>query len=106
LAKYWLSECTEKHQACQRDGVGRVIPARYIRIKTAENGELDIHLHVTSDEDHGRQYCVLSHCWGGATDILILKSSNIEDLKGSIDKSTLAKSFQDAITFTHAMGIQ
>jgi hypothetical protein len=61
---------------------------------------------LTTDEDIARLYCALSHCWGGASDILILKKSNIEELMVKIDSAALAKSFQDAITIAHALGIE
>ena len=53
----------------------RLIPARYISIDNAEDGELKLKLHITSEEDRSAQYCAaLSHCWGGVTDVLTLNS--------------------------------
>ena len=54
----------------------RLIPARYISIDNAEDGELKLKLQITSEEDRSAQYCALSHCWGGVTDVLTLNSVN------------------------------
>jgi hypothetical protein len=84
-----------------------LIAARYIKIREPSGGTgIETQLHSTTDEDVGRPYCALSHCWGRASDILILKTSNIEELMVKIDSAALAKSFQDAITITHALGIE
>jgi hypothetical protein len=107
LAKYWVSECTEKHQTCRIQGETSIIAARYIKIREPSGGTgVETQLHLTTDEDIVRPYCALSHCWGGASDILILKTSNIKELMVMIDSTALAKSFQDAITITHALGIE
>jgi hypothetical protein len=89
----------------QRDS--SLIAARYIKISKSSGGSgIEIKLYLTTDDDIGRPYCALSHCWGGASDILILRTSNIEELKVGIDIETLAKSFRDAVTITHAIGIE
>ncbi len=107
LAKYWIFECAQKHHDCRRQRAERLIAARYIRIEYTEDGELKLKLklYTTSEEDRSVQYCALSHCWGGVTDILTLNSANIEDLKSHIDIRLLANSFKDAITLTKTLGI-
>lgn len=47
----------------------------------------------------------MSHCWGGAEDILTVTSENQATLMIHISLETLPKSFRDAVTITHALGI-
>ncbi len=80
--------------------------ARFIRVSRTERDEISIRLHSVSNEDRDIPYCALSHCWGGATDILVLKSSNLKALEREIDMRLLAKTFQNAIALTHALEIE
>ncbi|KAG7294049.1 hypothetical protein NEMBOFW57_004111 [Staphylotrichum longicolle] len=107
LAKSWLDQCTTKHSICRRTAQNKLLPARFIQILQGENGDFKPRLYATSEHDQNVPYCALSHCWGGVTDIPLLKWSTISDftLEG-ISFSSLPKSFQDAVTMTHALGIQ
>ena len=51
-------------------------------------------------------YFALSHCWGGATDILTLQRDNIDELSKSISVAKLPKSFQHAIKVVALLGGQ
>jgi hypothetical protein len=51
------------------------------------------------------KYVCLSHCWGRAYHITTT-SSTIRDRKAGIGWNELAKTFQDAITFTRRLGIR
>lgn len=51
------------------------------------------------------RYCALSHCWGGANDILILICRNISDLEQNIPCHLLPRTFQDAVVITRSLRI-
>ncbi|KAK4154088.1 heterokaryon incompatibility protein-domain-containing protein [Chaetomidium leptoderma] len=106
LAKSWLSECTEKHQKCRRNATNKLLPARFIQFDQEPSGQLQTRLYATTDSDQNVPYCALSHCWGGVTNIPLLKSSNIGEFMAGIDFASLPKSFRDAVIMAHTLGIE
>jgi hypothetical protein len=99
LAKFWLSGCLEHHVHC-RNSSTTFVPKRLISIDYPS-----VRLRLTNVEDTCLQYCALSHCWGGATDILNLTTENLESFLTNISLNDLPKSFRDAITVTNALGV-
>lgn len=104
LARYWLDQCLAKHVKC-RESKPNHIPTRLLCLDSAGDTGC-VRLYKTTDEDIGLGYCTLSHCWGGATDILTLTSQNITSLFNSIKIEHLPKTFRDAIEVTKALGLE
>lgn len=94
----WLQDCVEMHESCSsnRDGA---LPDRVLQIDGPEH----VKLHITSNER--LPYVCLSHCWG-SQEILITTSANLDQHKMGISWGKLPKTFQDAISFTHKLGIK
>ncbi len=104
LAKSWLSLCISEHELCNRIEVDPFVPARFVDVGS-EDGTDPIRVHVIAIEDLGTLYCALSHCWGGATNVLAVDSSNLERLQHRIDPSVLVKTFLDAVTVVRRLGV-
>jgi hypothetical protein len=69
---------------------------------TSRSGNLGIKL-IESKGQLGK-YAALSHCWG-KKQLLTSTKANLELRKAGIDWKTLLKTFQDAITSSHALGL-
>jgi hypothetical protein len=102
LARFWINECLRKHRRCHREGQA-FTPSRLIHVGS-QDCRVPIHLCLNTDSSKGLIYCTLSHCWGGAKDILKLLSNNFERLREGISYTTLPKTFQDTITITRWLG--
>ena len=100
LTKFWLSECLTYHSHCQLPETS-FTPKRLIAIDYPS-----IRLHLTQSEGLSPQYCALSHCWGGAADIPVLNTENLESRLAGISVDDLPKSFKDAIRITHSIGLR
>jgi len=59
-----------------------------------------------SDRSQYIKYCCLSHCWGGVTDIPLLKNDTLNSFLSGIDITTLPWTFQDAILVTRQLHIR
>lgn len=99
IARTWMEKCLTKHRKC---GVPQTshLPKRTIFVGSSNN---DIYL-----SDNGNAsgiYLCLSHCWGRFQP-LTTTSSNLRDHHSQIPWSSLPKTFQDAISFTRALGIK
>jgi hypothetical protein len=103
LARYWLDQCSAKHVKC-RESRSDHIPTRLLCLDSADDTGC-VRLYKTSCEDAGLGYCTLSHCWGGANDILTLTTQNISSLSNSIKIEHLPRTFRDAITVTKTLGL-
>jgi hypothetical protein len=63
-----------------------------------------VRVDVSAKGDQKIAYFALSHCWGGAEDILTLRRDNISELSNSIPIAGLARTFQDAIKIVASLG--
>ncbi|KAL2689150.1 hypothetical protein Neosp_003202 [[Neocosmospora] mangrovei] len=81
------------------------LPTRLLDILAGDGGS--IKLHETREEEKD-MYIALSHCWGpnGLPDEAKTTNATKEDRKRGIRIDDLPKSFQDAITICHALGIR
>lgn len=102
LAKFWLDECCSKHSCCLPKSTDTKPPTRLLFLGADRSS---MRLQMTSPDDGGIRYCALSHCWGGATDILTLKQSNIDQLCSRVEYQDLPRTFQDATDAARAVGI-
>jgi hypothetical protein len=103
LARDWLKLCSSKHFECnKRDS--KFAPTRLLYVGT-ETENSSLHLHVTQRRKKQLKYCCLSHCWGGVSDIPLLKQDTIAQFRKGIDITSLPRSFQDAILITRQLEI-
>lgn len=101
LAKTWLQNC-EKHEKCndvQYDN--SFLPTRLIHIGKGRMPHLAQGADISSDFT----YFTLSHCWGESIP-LTLQTHNLTAMRLEIPFRTLPRTFQDAIIFTRAMGVE
>lgn len=99
LIRHWHSDCLARHKLCQKPRVD-FAPKRLIKIEDS-----NVRLYLANVEEACPQYCALSHCWGGATDIMVLTRENLDSLLTGIPVLQLPKTFQDAITVTQAIEV-
>jgi hypothetical protein len=97
LAKEWLHQCEQHHTICPSVG-DQTLPTRL----------LDLSQHkvrlVESQGGQGR-YVALSYCWGRPElEVLRTYAHNLQQHLEDIPFQKLAKTFQDAITVTRALG--
>ncbi|KAK0645792.1 heterokaryon incompatibility protein-domain-containing protein [Cercophora newfieldiana] len=102
LARGWLDQCSTGHGCCQRRDPD-FVPTRLLDV-----GGPSIHLTLTNSGDRSTytKYCCLSHCWGGVTDIPLLKTDTLQSFVSEIDINTLPRTFQDAILITRQLHIR
>jgi hypothetical protein len=94
----WLNDCLNTHEKCQFKS-GSQLPTRIVRIK----GPTSVSLFETEHEI--AEYACLSYCWGKES-FIQTTTSNREQHLINISWLELPKTFQDAISFTHALGIR
>ncbi|KAK0609441.1 heterokaryon incompatibility protein-domain-containing protein [Immersiella caudata] len=102
LARGWLDQCSTRHASCRRRDPN-FVPTRLLDVSGST-----IRLTLTNPSDPIRytNYCCLSHCWGGVTDIPLLKTDTLTSFLSKIDITTLPRTFQDAILITRQLHIQ
>ena len=112
MAKGWIAECVERHAECRR--VVSSSPEPELPTRVIEIGAGTLRLLQTNGQ-RGK-WAALSHRWGTMSwkdkvfnrksPIMTLLSTNNERLQQSIDPEHLTKTFQDAITVTHTLGLR
>jgi hypothetical protein len=102
LARGWLDQCSTRHGSCGRRDPN-FVPTRLLDV-----GGPAICLTLTNPSDRSQfiKYCCLSHCWGGVTDIPLLKTDTLNSFLSGIDITTLPRTFQDAILITRQLHIR
>lgn len=118
LARQWLGDCLTNHSKCgghcitQTNGDGMAtpwLPTRLLEVGPKNSPTVRIVLSkdlLTSDA--APSYAALSHCWGGADDILKLKRENMGQLfqpHAVKVQDDLPKTFQDAIAICRELDI-
>ncbi|KAI8680665.1 hypothetical protein LRP88_04550 [Fusarium phalaenopsidis] len=104
LIRYWISECAQ-HPACAPPSFYTRLPTRLLDIPAGDGG--CIKLYETHEEEKD-MYIALSHCWGpkGLPDEAKTTNATRDYRKRGIRIEVLPKSFQDAITICHALGVR
>jgi hypothetical protein len=87
-----------QHDSCNR-AVQDILPTRLLQIK----GPKEVRLHCTRNETD--PYACLSYCWG-TNPFIRTTSSTLHQYQSNIQWTELPKTFQDAISFTHRLGIR
>ncbi|KAJ9639921.1 hypothetical protein H2199_006154 [Coniosporium tulheliwenetii] len=107
---HWLEDCTANHVRCkerisrmQGEMAERTLPTRLLEVEMTEE-EPRVFLRETKDLPSDTRYMTLSHCWGGALKLRLLKEL-YQQFTEAIPFSRLPQTFQDAIDFTGALGV-
>lgn len=96
--RLWLDECLSTHKQC-RSQISSQLPTRVLSIK----GPTTVSLY--QPEHEMAEYVCLSHCWGTAS-FLQTTERNLEHHLIQVPWAELPKTFQDAVSFTYALGIR
>jgi hypothetical protein len=102
LARFWLQECRLKHPHCAQNATS-IMPSRLLFIGDLESTG---GLRLIETEGQQKQHSCLSHCWGGARNVLQLTSLNQERLGQKITLHQLPQSFQDAVLISRALALE
>ena len=100
----WIRDCDSNHQCYPQDD--NFLPTRLLSIKDTYTGVIRL---VDNGEVHtrSRHYAALSHRWGSPereTNFCTYRS-NIESLKQGILVANLPRTFQDAVSVAHGLGL-
>jgi hypothetical protein len=97
----WLLGCVRNHPRCLRTDATD-LPRRLIDVGPPDGSQIPrLHVRRWWHKEKDTRYAILSHCWGQS----VPKSSkltlqNMRSSHRTIDMSTLARNFQDAILIT------
>jgi hypothetical protein len=99
--------CNEKHAVCKSVlSKESWYPTRLVDLQPPKHqNDGHVRLVLSIEDKVNSPYVSLSHCWGGA-DILKLMKTTIKTFRQRISLSDLPKTFVDAITATRALGIR
>lgn len=81
-----------------------MLPTRLLLIESTQ-GNPKVSLRETKNLDVNTRYATLSHCWGRSPIIKLLTEVHEQFVEG-IGFDLLPKTFQDAVIFTSALGLQ
>jgi hypothetical protein len=107
----WISTCVNEHEECkaavhQIRGTShqQQLPTRLLRLKRGKRHPL-LCVCETQHLDPSTRYVTLSHCWGVSqpTKLLI---TNYTDFMQQVEFNSLPRTFQDAVAFSIAVGVE
>lgn len=98
LGRSWLYQCVHGHADC-RQSTDPYLPTRVLRIE----GTRRVKLYSPTDEMAA--YACLGYCWGSQPFIQTTTSTFEEHLAG-IAWEKLPQTIQDAVDFTHGLGLK
>ncbi|KAI0184990.1 heterokaryon incompatibility protein-domain-containing protein [Xylaria flabelliformis] len=101
VVESWITGCVDGHDECQ--GKEEMdLPSRFLDI--GEN-ESDIIRVASSTSGQKGIYACLSHCWGGKTSCMLIKSTK-KQFSESIPRSVMPRVFLEAIGVCQRLGIK
>ena len=101
LARYWLSECLQKHDECgSQNTQPQKYPSRLLKIE----GDL-VRVVRTLDTPITEPYATLSHCWGREP-FAVLRENTFSMLEGGVRVDTFLPTFRDAILVAQQLHIR
>ena len=113
-AMQWMRSCQSHHEACKISEQA-ALPSRVLDLGAPSDNRLSpasayenpipVNLVETKGTMTGRYMC-LSHCWGNVRPACITNKQSLEANKAGISWETIPKTFQDAITFAHRIGVR
>jgi hypothetical protein len=99
LIKGWYDDCVANHGPCSDPG-SPTVPTRLIAV---EGGEVDWKTRLVELPDIGVRYAALSHRWN--SDVLKTTTNNLASMFEDIPRSSLSRTFQDAVVICKYLGI-
>lgn len=103
----WITQCNNDHLNCQTSSSQFYSPKRLLdvtRISAEIPAAIDL-VRLVENADTCQNYICLSYCWGDYIPFMAV-TSTLASLKNGIPLLSLAKTFQDAIYVTRALGIK
>ncbi|KAH7130400.1 heterokaryon incompatibility protein-domain-containing protein [Dendryphion nanum] len=101
LISNWLNTCLQSHSPCTTPSAGTWMPTRVVEIY----GHEKVRLCSTASKTTPDKYVCLSHCWGKDPLFRTLKE-NVSAHHEDIPWSRIPKTFRDAISVTHRLGLK
>jgi hypothetical protein len=106
--RIWMQKCSCDHVICKTwTGTDHNwYPTRLLHVGQGDDSQSppNIRLILTAEDIPDGPYVTLSHCWGNAHIVQLLKS-NMKEFKSSIPLERLPKTFKDAVTVARRLGI-
>lgn len=102
LAKRWLHECKAHHKHCNSKNTG-FLPKRLLDVGL--RGLDMIRLCVCEQDSVTGPYITLSHCWGEAIFLKLIKTT-FPMLRQGIPFEDLPATFRDAVNVCRELGVQ
>jgi hypothetical protein len=102
LARKWLDHCLSEHRTCKDvHSWSNILPTRLIDVGSSPDAPL--RLCVARHIRPAPVYLTLSHCWGGAKILRLLKD-NYDEFRQAIPKDELPLTFRNAVDITRRLG--
>lgn len=103
LVPRWLADCLKSHTRCSPQRSSPWYPRRLVDVGH-EPGKFRVieSAGVTSGDD----YLTLSHRWGTSKNILKLHANRLKEFEDGMDISILSRTFQDAASVAHRLGVR
>ncbi|KAI1749284.1 heterokaryon incompatibility protein-domain-containing protein [Xylaria castorea] len=103
----WLRSCRDDHINCHVTATDAKLPARLIDVGVSEPGaeSRPLHLCRTSSMRQRPSYLTLSHCWGDAKFLRLLRENHDEFLD-RIPEDKVPATFRDAAIVTRRLGFR
>lgn len=104
-----LKTCIKDHDLCGKNNAQQMdspqwYPTRLIDVGTPESDRSSVKLIESGNSFPRGSYVTLSHCWGNAATVFKLERANKQSLLKELPP--LAKTFEEAISTTKALGAQ
>ncbi|KAF5507875.1 hypothetical protein CGCA056_v013034 [Colletotrichum aenigma] len=100
LIRKWLSNCDMNHK-CGIMDLPDSMPSLVIDVSDPGRSRL-----LRVPENMRERYIALSYCWGGVSQAVMLRTSNMSDLTSSIDAQKLDPTIRDSIIVTRELGFK
>jgi hypothetical protein len=103
LAKKWLRQCLESHEACAQRHLGtRLLPTRVIDVRSGIGSDGQ-RLYLTNRQPG--EWLTLSWCWGSTSPLKTILAT-LDSHIANIPSDDLPPLFMDAINITRRLGYQ
>lgn len=105
LVATWLRDCANNHKHCHHQPqLASILPYRVLDLGTGDSPQK---IKLSVGEHRIGSYAALSYCWGkSGSQCNHLTLKNMEQRKQFVDRSTLPKTFTDAIVVCRHLGIR
>src|SRR6266568_2145510 len=92
LAQTWLQTCLQEHKECSRwSKAPSQLPSRIIDVGTDEGRPT-----LSNGNSRSEPYVALSYCWGGESDLMLTKDTEVS-LRAGLPLNKFPATLRDAI---------